>query len=193
MQHLWLTAALAAGLFTGSMAMAQPATPALTIAVSAPVTSMDPHYHNLTPNLALARHVFGGLTDTDDRAKVVPGLAESWQLVDERTWEFKLRRDARFHDGTPFTAEDVAFTLDRVPRGGLVGDIGAHRDGPTALRRIFRLGVTSPDSMLNSCGRISNFLIVSQRSSLRLAWVTWPSIRSRTAADPASVATSPDS
>ena len=114
MRYLWL--AVAVGLVTGRAATAQPATPALTIAVSAPVTSMDPHYHNLTPNLALARHVFGGLTDTDDRAKVVPGLAESWRLGDERTGEFKLRADARFHDGTPFTAEDVAFTLDRVPK-----------------------------------------------------------------------------
>lgn len=95
---------------------AQPAAPSLVLAVSAPVTSMDPHYHNLTPNLAMARHVFTGLTDTDDKAKVVPGLAESWRLVDDKTWEFKLRTDARFHDGTPFTAPDVAFTLDRVPK-----------------------------------------------------------------------------
>ena len=95
---------------------AQPGAPALVIAVSAPVTSIDPHYHNLTPNLALARHIFSGLTDTDGHAKVVPALAESWRLIDDRTWEFKLRPDARFHDGTPFVAEDVAFTLDRVPR-----------------------------------------------------------------------------
>ena len=99
-----------------SPAGAQEAAPALTIAVSAPVTSIDPHYHNLTPNLAMARHIFGGLVDTDDRARPIPGLAESWRLVDERTWEFKLRPNARFHDGTPFTAEDVAFTLDRVPK-----------------------------------------------------------------------------
>jgi peptide/nickel transport system substrate-binding protein len=46
---------------------------------------------------------------------MIPGLALSWKARDENTWEFKLR-DARFHDGTPFTAEDVAYTLDRVPR-----------------------------------------------------------------------------
>jgi len=88
----------------------------LTIAVSAPITSIDPHYHNLTPNLALARHLFSGLTDTDAHARVVPSLATSWKRVDERAWEFRLRDDARFHDGTPFTAEDVAFTIDRVPK-----------------------------------------------------------------------------
>jgi len=67
----------------------QPTGPTLVIAVSAPVMSIDPHYHNLTPNLALARHIFSGLTDTDEHAKVIPALAESWRLVDDRTWEFK--------------------------------------------------------------------------------------------------------
>ena len=115
MQMSFKPAILALLLVLPVAAGAQPAPP-LTIAVSAPVTSMDPHYHNLTPNLALSRHLFSGLTDTDDHAKVIPALAESWRLVDPTTWEFKLRADARFHDGTPFTADDVAFTLDRVPR-----------------------------------------------------------------------------
>lgn len=99
----------------GSPAWAQPA-PTLTLAVSAPVTSIDPHYHNLTPNLALARHIFSSLTETDSQAKIIPGLASSWRLVDEQTWEFKLRPEARFHNGAPFTADDVVFTLDRVPK-----------------------------------------------------------------------------
>ena len=118
MQLRWI--ALAAALLIPpaltQAAAAQPALPPLMIAVSAPITSMDPHYHNLSPNIALARHVYTGLTDTDDHARVIPALAISWRLVDDRTWEFKLRPGVRFHDGTPFTAEDVAFTLDRVPR-----------------------------------------------------------------------------
>ena len=115
MRHRVAVSVLAAALALPFASVAQPA-PALTLAVSAPVTSIDPHYHNLTPNLALARHIFSALTDTDAHAKVVPALAESWRLVDERTWEFKLRPGVTFHDGTPFTAEDVAFTLDRVPK-----------------------------------------------------------------------------
>ncbi len=117
--RLMMTMAAAAVLVLGMLpsgSQAQPAAPTLVVAVSAPVTSIDPHYHNLTPNLALARHIFSGLTDTDDHAKVIPALAESWRLVDDRTWEFKLRPGVRFHDGTPFVAEDVAFTLDRVPK-----------------------------------------------------------------------------
>ncbi len=87
----------------------------ITVAVAAPVTSIDPHYHNLTPNQALAAHIFEPLVDMDATAHPVPALAESWRRIDDRTWEFKLRR-ARFHNGAEFTADDVAFTLDRVPK-----------------------------------------------------------------------------
>ena len=86
----------------------------LTIAVGAPVTSIDPHYHNLAPNNALAEHLFDGLTGTDSRARLTPRLAESWRPIDDTTWEFKLRPGVRFHNGNDFTAEDVAFSIARA-------------------------------------------------------------------------------
>jgi peptide/nickel transport system substrate-binding protein len=86
----------------------------LTIASSAPVTSMDPHYHTLTPNESAHGHIFDRLVDQDESGHIIPGLALSWKLRDDKTWELHLR-DATFHDGTPFTAEDVAYTLARVP------------------------------------------------------------------------------
>ena len=86
----------------------------LTIASSAPVTSMDPHYHTLTPNISAHGHIFDRLIDQDASGRMVPNLALSWTLRDDKTWEFKLR-EAKFHDGSPFTAEDVAYTLARVP------------------------------------------------------------------------------
>jgi peptide/nickel transport system substrate-binding protein len=87
----------------------------LTMGVGAPVTSLDPHYHQLSPNTAVAQMIFSGLTGTDGNARVVAELAESWRAVDETTWEFKLRKGVRFHNGSEFTAEDVAFTFSRVP------------------------------------------------------------------------------
>src|SRR6478735_638175 len=88
----------------------------LTMGVGAPVTSIDPHYHQLSPNTAVAHMIFSGLTTTDGHARVIPDLAESWKAIDETTWEFKLRPGVRFHNGSEFTAEDVAFTFDRVPK-----------------------------------------------------------------------------
>ena len=85
----------------------------LRIGLSADVTSVDPHFHNLGPNNLVGWHVFDALTRVDENARLVPGLAESWRAVDATTWEFKLRRGVKFHDGSELTAEDVLFSIER--------------------------------------------------------------------------------
>ncbi len=88
----------------------------LTIGVKSEPSSMDPHYHNLTPNNMMAIFVFDKLVDQDSKQNLVPGLAVSWKPIDDLTWEFKLRGGVKFHDGSPFTAEDIKFTLERGPK-----------------------------------------------------------------------------
>ena len=87
----------------------------INIALGADVTSIDPHFHNLTPNNNIGHHVFETLVGRDARGRLIPALAESWRTVDDLTWEFKLRKGVKFHDGSDFSAADVAFSLDRVP------------------------------------------------------------------------------
>jgi len=87
----------------------------IQIALGADVTSIDPHFHNLTPNNNIGHHVFDTLVSKDSNGRLIPGLAESWRAVDDLTWEFKLRKGVKFHDGSDFTAADVAFSLERVP------------------------------------------------------------------------------
>ncbi|WP_249508117.1 ABC transporter substrate-binding protein, partial [Escherichia coli] len=89
--------------------------PTLEMGLAAPPNSVDPHYYTLTPNIALGNHVFEALVDRSPEGKPLPGLAESWQAIDETTWEFRLRRGVKWHNGQDFTAEDVAYTIDRVP------------------------------------------------------------------------------
>ncbi len=84
----------------------------LKIGLMAPATTLDPHFTNAGQNLAVAEHFFDTLVRTDTDGKFVPGLAESWRLVDDTTWEFKLR-NARFSDGTPLTVEDVIWSIER--------------------------------------------------------------------------------
>ncbi len=87
----------------------------LTIGLASEPTSIDPHFHNLTPNNSLLGHIFDALVDQDEKQNLVPGLAVSWRPIDDTTWEFKLRQGVKFHDGSPFTAEDVIFTFQRAP------------------------------------------------------------------------------
>ena len=87
----------------------------LVIATSSPPTAIDPHFHNLMPNNALAAHVFDRLVHQDARQNPVPGLATAWTPVSDTVWQITLRQGVRFHDGTPFTAADVVASLARAP------------------------------------------------------------------------------
>lgn len=87
----------------------------VSIGLQAAITSMDPHYHNLSPNNSLLLHLYEGLVSRDENQKLKPALAVSWKAVDDLTWEFKLRKNVRFHDGSLFTAEDVVASFRRAP------------------------------------------------------------------------------
>jgi len=87
----------------------------LVIAVASEATSMDPHFHNTGNNNQIMRHIYDRLINQGPNQELLPGLAESWGPTDDpNVWEFNLRQGVTFHDGTPFTADDVAFTLGRA-------------------------------------------------------------------------------
>jgi peptide/nickel transport system substrate-binding protein len=96
-------------------AAAPAAAQTLTVALASTPTAVDPHFHNLVPNNAIAAHVFDKLVHQDERQALIPGLAESWRALSETVWEFRLRQGVTFHDGSPLEAEDVAASLRRVP------------------------------------------------------------------------------
>jgi peptide/nickel transport system substrate-binding protein len=85
------------------------------VAVQTETSSMDPHYALIGANQAYARHVFDSLVGADAQLRPVPGLATFSNPAPD-VWEFRIRPDARFHDGTPVGAEDVRFSLERMPR-----------------------------------------------------------------------------
>ena len=88
----------------------------LTMAVATEPTSLDPHFQALGSNHELAMHVYDTLAAVDARMQISPGLAVSWAPVDDKTWEFKLREGVKFHNGEPFTAKDVVFSIERAPK-----------------------------------------------------------------------------
>lgn len=76
---------------------------------------VDPHILFLGPNMAMARNLFDSFVGRDAEGRWTPALAVSWKQVDPLTWEFSLRRDVRFNDGSPFTADDVVASVRRIP------------------------------------------------------------------------------
>jgi len=104
-------------LAAGFAVLAGPARAAdLRIGLAAEPSTLDPHFHNMAPNNAMTRNLFDALVEQDERKQIGPGLATAWRTVDPTTWEFKLRPNVKFHNGAPFTAQDVVFSLCRVPQ-----------------------------------------------------------------------------
>ena len=76
--------------------------------------TFDPHAQNEGPTNTAVLQVYEPLVARDAKMRLIPSLAVSWKPVKPTVWEFKLRRGVTFHDGTPFTADDVVFTYNRV-------------------------------------------------------------------------------
>ncbi len=111
---------------TAMIVVAMPAmTPAiaqevLTIGVRSEANSLDPHWTQLSADVQVQEHIYEKLVALDSASQPIPGLAVSWEPIDETTWEFKLRDGVTWHDGEAFTADDVLFTFDRL-RAGISG------------------------------------------------------------------------
>jgi peptide/nickel transport system substrate-binding protein len=80
--------------------------------------SMDPHSLNESLQLGFLNNIYESLVGFDRNLKLVPALATSWKQTAPTVWRFNLRHGVTFHDGTPFTADDVIFSYDRARADG---------------------------------------------------------------------------
>jgi peptide/nickel transport system substrate-binding protein len=114
-----------AGLAVGTVLATGASAADLSIGVRSGAESMDPHFSAIGINVSAMKNVYETLTARDDNLQLAPGLAESWELVDDLTWRFKLRAGVKFHDGSDLDAGDVVQSVNRIPQaagpdGGLV-------------------------------------------------------------------------
>ncbi|MBR0648176.1 ABC transporter substrate-binding protein [Roseomonas terrae] len=139
----------------------------LNMAVEAPF-GLDPHFLFAGPNMAAARHIYDSLINRDPESRFIPGIVESWEMVEPRIWELRLRHGVTFHDGSPFTAEDVAFSIARVP--SIPNNPGPYSSN---LRTITRVEIVNPlvvrlhTDQVNPVlpGQLTNIFVVSKRAA----------------------------
>src|ERR1700681_2062865 len=81
-------------------------------------TSMDPHSLNESLQLSLLGNIYEPLVGRGKKLELLPLLATSWKQTEPTVWRFNLRRNVKFHDGTPFTADDVIFSYERSKTDG---------------------------------------------------------------------------
>lgn len=128
--------------------------------------AVDPHFQWLSTNVAYSRHIFDPLVKKDANAQWVPGLATEWKAIDKLTWELKLRKNVKFHDGSPFTAEDVVFSFERI--GNVPNNPNPYSANARSIKNIekiddhtIRIHTIKPDPLM--LGPISNIFIISKK------------------------------
>lgn len=87
----------------------------VVVALGSDTSTMDPHMHTERMGIIINQHIFDTLLARDTKTwQPIPHLAESVRNVNPMTWELKLRKGVKFHNGEPFNAESVKFSFDRV-------------------------------------------------------------------------------
>jgi peptide/nickel transport system substrate-binding protein len=96
--------------------------------------SMDPHSLNESLQLSVTGNVYEGLVGRNKDLSLAPGLATSWKQTSPTVWRFELRKGVQFHDGTPFTADDVLFSFARTQVDG--SDMKSYTNDLKEVRKI---------------------------------------------------------
>src|SRR6266508_2695535 len=86
----------------------------LTVALVSHAPTLDPHMHFERVGILVNINMFDSLLHKNAKLEYEPSLATSWKPINDTTWEFKLRKGVKFHNGDPLTAEDVKFSFERV-------------------------------------------------------------------------------
>jgi peptide/nickel transport system substrate-binding protein len=123
-------AVLCAVAATGSVAFAQ----TLRVANQGDALSMDPHSLSESLQFSVTGNVYEGLVLRNKDLSLAPGLATSWKQTSPSVWRFELRKGVQFHDGTPFTADDVLFSFARTQADG--SDMKSYTNDFKEVRKI---------------------------------------------------------
>lgn len=110
MRQTLLAAALAASFFMPLATQAKP----FHWASQGDILTLDPHAQNEGLTIAGSSYVYEPLVEYDEKFELVPALATAWEQTSPTVWRFTLRENVTFHDGTPFEADDVVFSLKRA-------------------------------------------------------------------------------
>ena len=98
------------------------------------ILTLDPHSQNHATTNAILMHAYEGLTRYNDKYQVEPALATKWTFISPTQVRFDLRKGVKFHDGTPFTADDVVFSFGRIRQPQ--GTMGIYVTGINEVKKI---------------------------------------------------------
>jgi peptide/nickel transport system substrate-binding protein len=126
--------------------------------------TMDPHAQNESLNNTASAYIYEPLITYNEKFELVPALATSWTRDGNLVWKFNLRKGVKFHDGTPFTADDVVFTIERAM-------------APTSNFRVYTTGVQGArkidDNTVIIYTTVPNPVLLRQLTEIRIMSKAW--------------------
>jgi len=144
-------------LFLGCVGATTAGAETLKFAFQGTLNQLDPYSLNETFTLGALSNAYEGLTRRDENLQIQPGLAERWEVVEPNRWRFHLRKGVKFHNGNDFTAEDVAFSADRVRAEG--SDLG------TRINKDVKVEIVDDYTV--------DFVLPGPNPILHYEWDTW--------------------
>ena len=114
---------------TTTASTAPDTTRSLTVAVSTEPSTLDGQVANDRNARVITGNIFESLIRRDREAALSPGLATSWETIDEANWEFVLREGVTYHDGSPFNAESAAYSINRMLADDFETQRGSYIEG----------------------------------------------------------------
>ncbi|MGE5160322.1 MAG: ABC transporter substrate-binding protein [Betaproteobacteria bacterium] len=161
MRRFAIAALLAAG-----MLAAGPTVHAKTLrwASQGDFLTMDPQAQNESLNNTAASYIYEPLLTYNEKFELVPALATSWSRDGNLLWRFNLRKGVKFHDGTPFTADDVVFAIERTM-------------APTSNFRVYTTGIQGArkidDHTVLIYTTVPNPVLLRQLTEIRIMSKAW--------------------
>jgi peptide/nickel transport system substrate-binding protein len=158
--------AIAALIAGAAVLAAAPAAHAKTLrwASQGDFLTMDPHAQNESLNNTASAYIYEPLITYNEKFELVPALATSWTRDGNLLWKFNLRKGVTFHDGTPFTADDVVFTIERAM-------------APTSNFRVYTTGIQGTkkidDHTVLIYTTVPNPVLLRQLTEIRIMSRAW--------------------
>ena len=129
--------------------------------------TLDPHAQNEGPTTQVSRQVYEALVTRGLDMKIGPQLATEWRTQGPNTWIFKLREDVKFSDGTPFTSEDVVFSILRAKQP--TSDFKEYISTISSVKAIDKFTIQIKTSKPNPIllNQLSNIFVMSKEWSTK--------------------------
>jgi peptide/nickel transport system substrate-binding protein len=134
----------------------------LVIAQSSDPLFLDPHGNDEGPTNSVNSNIYDSLVDRQGDLTIKPGLAESWEQKDSLTWVFHLRKNVKFHNGDPFTADDVLFSFEHVAKNKVVANMVNFIDKTTKVDD-YTIEIKTKEPFAPMLNYISKIMIIDKK------------------------------